>query len=140
MGDLEFLNDSGNVNFKLDDMSAVAAEFPGAEVGNWKLTGSGAQVELTPPPEVQSAFETTRSCGKSGEAGIDPTRPVDVQSAYSDCMLENGVKSGVAGAIAGCVAGSFAAGVGCVAAILPGATGGYISGLVIALWDCKDKL
>lgn len=135
-GDLNFLDESGKKEFQLENLSAVAEQYPEAKIGNWKLTDSGARVQLSAPAEVQSAFEKSPSCNDSNEAGAS----LDTQSAYSNCMLENGIKYGTATAISTCVAGAFAAGVGCVAGILPGATGGYISGLVVGLWDCKDKL
>lgn len=139
-GDLDFMSKSGRKQFQLDNLDAVAKEYPGAKIGDWKLNSNGASVKITAPSKVQASFEKSASCDDKTHAGPQAVDAQAKKQSYGNCMLENGVKMGIAGAIGGCATGAFAAGVGCIAAIVPGATGGYLSGLAIALWDCKDKL
>lgn len=129
-------NDSG---IEIPRMTEVTDSHPGAKVGKWEVNGNSAVMQIASPREVKRDFREGIACGAQGNADTASGMSVAKQP-YSACMLKHGIKGAAAGAIAGCAAGAFAAGAGCVAAILPGMSAGYISSAVIALWDCRDKL
>lgn len=138
-GTLTITGPSGDSGIEIPSMTEVTGRYPDAKVGQWEVDGNSAVIQITSPPDVKKDFREGIACGAHANAD-NASGSSTVKQSYSACMLEHGIKGAVAGAIAGCAAGAFAAGAGCVAAILPGMSAGYISSAVVALWDCRDKL